>query len=182
MRREVLHSDNITKNRVKKLSILILGFWLCGTGIDPNEAEAQTRSELGIEATPFHGTISYARGPRSDVRAGFEAGFGFPQIDVSLAPNRHAFTQIAHVGVFGRFATTNALQLDLGVRAGFSDVRDLGADDFPDPYAALSGALLYGKGSLTVGARLSAGYAFPYGDPATFVAGVSPVLRYTLNW
>ena len=182
MRREVLHSDNITKNHVKKLSILLLGFSLCGSGIGPTEALAQTRNEFGIEATPFHGTLSYARGPRSDVRAGFEAGFGFPQVDVSLAPNRHSFTQIAHVGVFGRFATTSSIQLDLGVRAGLSDVRDMGADDFPDPYAALSGALTYGKGRLTFGARVSAGYAFPYGDPATFVAGVSPVLRYTLDW
>ena len=149
MRREVLHSDNITKNHVKKLSILILGFSLCGPGIGPTDALAQTRNEFGVETTPFHGTLSYARGPRSDVRAGFEAGFGFPQIDVSLAPNGHSFAQIAHVGVFGRFASTNAVQLDLGVRAGLSDVRDMGADDFPDPYAALSGALLYGKGRLT---------------------------------
>jgi len=165
---------------VKKLSILFFCAGLCA-GIASTEARAQTRNEFGIETTPFHGTLSYARGPRSDVRAGVEAGFGFPQIDISLAPNRHSFTQIAHVGVFGRFATTNALQLDLGVRAGFSDLRDLGADDFPDPYAALSGALVYGKGRLTFGARVSAGYAFPFGDPTTFVAGISPVVRYTLD-
>jgi hypothetical protein len=116
------------------------------------------------------------------VRAGFEAGFGFPQIDATLAPNRHSFTQIMHVGVFARFATAKALQLDLGVRGGFSDVTDLGADDFPDPYAAASGALVYGKGRFTFGARLSAGYAFPYGDPVIFVAGVSPIVRYTIDW
>jgi hypothetical protein len=181
MRREVFHSDNITKNPVKKLSSLFLGLSFCA-GMASAKAGAQTRNEFGLEATPFHGTLSYARGPRSDVRAGFEAGFGFPQIDISLAPNRHAFTQIAHVGVFGRFATTDALQLDLGVRAGFSDVRDMGADDFPDPYAALSGALVYGKGRLTFGARVSAGYAFPYGDPTTFVAGITPIVRYTIDW
>ena len=167
---------------MKKLSVAAITVIVGFSGTAPTRAAAQTRNHLAIEATPFHGTLSYARGPESDVRAGIEVGFGFPQIDVTLAPGRHEFTQIAHVGVFGRFAAAKALQLDLGVRAGFSDVRDLGADDFPDPYAAATSALVYGKGRFTVGARLSAGYAFPYGDPITFVAGVSPIVRYTLSW
>jgi hypothetical protein len=167
---------------MKKLSIVLLSLGLTLGAVAPTQADAQTRNQLALEATPFHGTISYARGPRSGFRTGFEAGFGFPQIDATLAPNRRSFTQIAHVGVFGRFATTDALQLDLGVRAGFADVTGLGADDFPDPYTAVSGALVYGKGRFSFGARASAGYAFPYGDPTTFVAGISPIVRYTIDW
>ena len=166
---------------MKKLSIVVI-VGLCLAGFPPSPAGAQGRNQLALEATPFHGTLSYARGPIDDVRAGVEVGFGFPQIDLTLAPNRHSFVQIAHVGVFGRFATAKALQLDLGVRAGFADVSDLGADDFPDPYAAATSALVYGKGRFTFGARVSAGVAFPYGDPIIFVAGVSPIVRYTLSW
>jgi hypothetical protein len=163
---------------MKKPSTTVLIAALCaGTLSIP--AAAQTRNQLAIEATPIHGTLSYARGPATDVRAGFEVGFGFPQIDLSLAPKEHDFVQIAHVGVFGRFAPAKAMQLDLGVRAGFSDVSELGADDFPDPYAAVTSAIVLGRGRFTFGARVSAGYAFPYGDPATFVAGVSPIVRYT---
>jgi hypothetical protein len=167
---------------MKKLSIVFLGLGVASLGTTPAVAHSQTRNELAIEATPFHGTLSYARGPKSDVRAGVEAGFGFPQVDVSLAPNGHSFTQILHVGVFARFATARVLQLDLGIRGGLSDITELGSDDFPDPYAAASGALVYGKGRLTFGARVSAGYAFPYGDPVTFVAGISPIVRYTFDW
>lgn len=166
---------------MKKLSsVLLVGFGF--SALQPTPACAQTRNHLALEATPFHGSLSYARGPATDVRAGFEVGFGFPRIDFTIAPTRHDFTQIMHVGVFGRFATTGTTQLDLGVRAGLSDVTDLGADDFPDPYAVISSAVVYGKGRFTFGARLSAGYAFPYRDPATFVAAVSPIARYTLSW
>lgn len=166
---------------MKKLSIAVAFGALCG-GTLPAPAAAQTRNHFAIEATPIHGTLSYLRGPASDVRAGFELGFGFPQLDVTLAPNGRDFVQIAHVGVFSRFAAAKAIQVDLGVRAGFSDVEGLGADDFPDPYAAVSSALVYGKGRFSFGARVSAGYAFPFGDPTTFVAGVTPIVRYTLSW
>src|SRR4051812_40454442 len=126
---KVLHSGNLTKFHMKKLSIVVLG-GIAFVGIPPTTGDAQTRNQLAVEATPIHGTISYARGPATDVRAGFEVGFGFPQIDISLAPNGHEFVQIAPVGAFARFAAAKSVQLDLGLRAGFSDIRDLGADDF----------------------------------------------------
>jgi hypothetical protein len=161
-------------------SVLILALIAIAGG--QSIANAQARNHVALEATPFHGTLSYARGLPSEARIGFEAGFGFPQVDLTLAPSRHGFVQIAHVGVFGRFAPSRPLQVDLGLRAGLSDVRDLGADDFPDPYAALSSAVVYGKGRLKFGARVSAGYAWPFSDPVTFVAGISPIVSYALGW
>src|SRR6476646_6689474 len=107
MEREILHSDKITENHMKKLlAVIISGLGLAALPSIP--AGAQSRNHFAIEATPIHGTLSYARGPESDVRAGVEVGFGFPQIDLSLAPKGHEFTQIAHVGVFGRFAAARA--------------------------------------------------------------------------
>jgi hypothetical protein len=150
--------------------------------LSPAVAFTQTANEFAIEATPFHGTISYARGPASGTRLGVDAGFGFPQIDISVAPADHHFTQIMHVGLFGRFNPTRALESDLGVRAGFGDVRDLGADDFPDPYAAATGSLAYGTGRLKFGARITAGYAWPYGDTPLVVAGLTPMVTYSFAW
>ena len=147
---------------MNKLPATLLGVGLAVALISATEASAQVRNKLAVEATPFYGTIS--RIPSSADGLGIDLGFGSAQGNVFEESHRRSSDQVAHVGLFRRFATGKNLEFDAGVRVGLLDTRD--------PFAGLTGGLFYSVGNFGFGARGLAGYA--YSRSATAVSWEFP--------
>lgn len=141
----------------------------------PAAAPAQ-RNQLGLEANPFHGTLSYARQTAPGWHVGVQVGFGFPQVDRTLAPEEGDFFDLLHLGPFVRVEPSDHLAMDLGLRVGAGDLRECEASDcWPGLYTGASAAVMVGWRRFKVGPRLTAGWIDEPAHPRTGFASLSPV-------
>lgn len=142
------------------------------------------RNQLSLEANPFRGTLGYARQSAAEWHAGVSIGFGFPQVDRTLAPADGDFLDLFHLSPFVRFSPSVNAAYEAGLRLGFGDLHPCrGSDCLPGLYYGVSGAALFGWRSFKVGPRLTAGVMREGGEPATGFLGLSPVnLLVTHSW
>ena len=158
---------------------------------------AAQRNEVTIEGSVVRGTVGYARAGSARIYLGIELGFGFPQIDRTLAPAPDSvgspdFEEYLHVAPFIRYKASDRFEIDAGIRAS---VADLWPCDASDCWPALFGGVylqpMIGFRKFKVGSRLTAGVIaegkpdtrIRQGDKSTAVVSISPLLvRATLPW
>lgn len=153
---------------------------------------AQDRSsDITIEASILRGALGYARAVGGSALIGVEAGFGFPQIDRTLVPEKSEqtgepdFEEYLHAAVFVRHAPSPRYELDAGLRASISDLWSCSASDcWPAPFAGAYIQPMVGWQRVKLGARLTAGWISESKEggsqSTTFTAALNPlVVRVT---
>jgi hypothetical protein len=139
------------------------------------------RRQLSLELNPVHGTLGYGWNVAPTRLVGVEVGFGFPQLDRTLAPADESFIDFLHVGGFVRSNPTKSVALDGHVQFGLAELRGC-SGCLPGVFTAVSGAAFFGSRHLKVGPRLTAGVIKEDGNPSSFVLNLTPVavlLSYT---
>ena len=139
------------------------------------------RRQVSLELNPVHGTLGYGWTVAPTRFVGVELGFGFPQLDRTLAPAGGSLMDVLHVGAFVRSNPAKSLVLDGHVQAGFAELRGC-SGCLPGMFTAVSGAAFLGGRHLKAGSRVTAGAIKENGDPASFVLNLTPVavlLSYT---
>lgn len=152
--------------RVSTLLLALLVF----TGADLG---AQRR-QLSLELNPVHGTLGYGWAVAPTRLVGVEVGFGFPQLDRTLAPADESLIDILHVGGFVRSNPSKAVTLDGRARVGLAELRGC-SGCLPGVFTAVSGAAFFGGRHVKVGPRMTAGVIKENGDPTSFVLNLTPV-------
>ena len=158
---------------------------------------AQQRNEVTIEGSFVRGAAGYARATSARVLVGIEVGFGFPQIDRTLAPEQDSvgspdFEEYLHVAPFVRYKASSNFEIDAGIRAS---IADLWPCDASDCWPALFGGVyiqpMIGFRKIKVGSRLTAGVIAEgepdtrarQGDKSSGVVSIAPFLvRATIPW
>jgi hypothetical protein len=141
--------------------------------LSAGEAYAQRR-QLSLELNPIHATLGFGWSTASNHTMGMEVGFGFPQLDRTLAPAEEALIDFLHIGVFLRAQPMPSLSLDARAQSGLAELRGC-SGCFPGLFTAVSGGVFWGGRYAKVGSRLSAGVIKEPGDPATFVLNLTPI-------
>ncbi len=125
---------------------------------------------------------------------GAEAGFGFPQIDLTLTPkNRDAqgdpdFEEYLHAALFTRLRPSPYVEVDLGLRGSVADLWPCTASDcWPALFGGAYVQPMFGGTRFKVGARIATGWIRESMegelDSSTFVVGLAPLLvRLTVPW
>jgi hypothetical protein len=167
---------------------------LCGAAVllgaaSPARAQGNDaqENEVTIEASVVRGAVGYARHSSPTTLLGIEAGFGFPQIDLTLTPTDEdpegepEFEEYLHVALFARLKPSGRFEVDAGVRGSIADVWACTASDcWPALFGGAYVQPMIGGTRFKVGARLTAGWIAESmeGGPeeATFVVGVAPLL------
>jgi hypothetical protein len=141
------------------------------------------RNHFVIEATPIHGTVTYARGAPELWNFGIQAGFGFPQIDITLNSSDDEFTDIAHLAPVIQRRTRRTL-LEIGARVGIAEFEACQASDcLPGVYLAPSVLFAIGSDRWKVGSSLTAGRLWEPGRDGANFANLSPLnLVIRLHW
>lgn len=140
------------------------------------EAPGEGGSQISLEANPFRGTLGYTRHVNPEWEVGMTGGFGFPQFDQTLAPDKGNFEDIFHIGVLTRYEPSEKAALDLDLRIGLADLRDCtGGDCFPGGYIGLSAGMFLGWRHLKFGPRLTLAQYGDQGYRPTRVVAVTPL-------
>jgi hypothetical protein len=137
--------------------------------------------QLSLELNPVHGTLGYGWTVAPTRFVGVEVGFGFPQLDQTIAPAGESLMDVLHVGAFVRSDPAKSVTFDGRVQAGFAELRGC-SGCLPGGFTAVSGAAFFGGRYLKAGPRLTAGVIKENDDPASFVLNLRPVevlLSYT---
>jgi len=132
------------------------------------------RRQLSLEVTPVHGTLSYGWSMGPDRFVGFEAGFGFPQIDRTLVPAGESFMDILHVGAFVRSDPTKSVVADGRLQVGFAELRGC-SGCLPGLFTAVSGGAFLGGKHVKAGPRLTMGVIREHGDETSLVLNLTPI-------
>ena len=142
-------------------------------------AAAQDR-QVTIDLRPIAATGGYAWRVAPARHVGVEAGFGFPQLEQTLAPRGpryHDFEEILHLGLFMRLAPTERVEGDVGVRVAVADVTSCDSSDcLPGLFGGAYASAFYGRRRVKVGALVEAGRATEPGGRAATVVNVSPLI------
>jgi hypothetical protein len=80
-------------------------------------AAAQDR-QVTVDLRPIAATVGYAWRVAPQRLVGLEAGFGFPQIEQTLAPRGEGFQdfeEYLHLSLFVRFVRSERVESDVGV-------------------------------------------------------------------
>ena len=139
------------------------------------------RRQLSLELNPVHGTLGYGWNVAPTRLVGVEVGFGFPQLDRTLAPADESLIDILHVGGFVRSNPSKSVAFDGLAQLGLAELRGC-SGCLPGVFTAVSGGAFFGGRHLKVGPRLTAGVIKENGDPSSFVLNLTPVavlLSYT---
>lgn len=139
------------------------------------------RRQVSLELNPVHGTLGYGWTVTPARFVGVEVGFGFPQLDRTLAPADESLMDVLHVGAFVRSNSTKSVAFDSRVQVGLAELRGC-SGCLPGVFTAVSGAAFFGGRYLKAGPRLTTGVIKENGDPAAFVLSLRPVevlLSYT---
>jgi hypothetical protein len=156
------------------------------------------KNEVAVEASITRGAVGYARNVGSRVFLGVEVGFGFPQIDRTLSPEKDPdtgspdFEEYLHIAPFVRYKANDNFEIDAGIRASLADLWPCGSSDcWPMPFGGVYIQPMVGWRRIKVGARLTAGVIaegnpdtrLSQGDESTGVVSLSPFLvRATFPW
>lgn len=155
------------------------------------------RNEVTLEAAVVRGALGYARHTSARLLLGVEVGFGFPQIDITLAPEGDSiagdpeFEEYLHVAVFARWKLDRRFEIDTGLRGSVADMWECFASDcWPSLFGGAYVQPMFGGSRFKVGARLTAGVigekkATGLGnyDENSWLVAVSPLLaRVTFPW
>ncbi len=157
------------------------------------QASFAQRNELTLEASFVRGALGYARAVRPGLRAGFELGFGFPQLDRTFVPEQDSlgspdFEEYLHIGAFLRIAPSAHVEVDVGMRASIADLYPCGGSDcWPAGFLGIYVQPMVGWRRLKLGVRFVGGRIFEadVGDPdgSSGVVAMNPLIaRYTLPW
>jgi hypothetical protein len=161
---------------IRIAAVLVLLLTLSAPG-----AGAQRR-QLSLELHPIHATLGVGWATAPERTIGFEAGFGFAQLDRTLVPSEETLLDFLHLGLFLRTQPTRMLSLDARVQSGLAELRGC-SGCFPGVLTALSGGLFLGGRNVKLGSRLSAGVIKEAGVPSTFVLNLRPVaVLLTHRW
>lgn len=139
------------------------------------------RRQLSLELNPVHGTLGYGWTVAPTRFVGVELGFGFPQLDRTLAPADESLMDVLHVGAFVRSNPAKSVTFDGHAQVGLAELRGC-SGCLPGVFTAVSGAAFFGGKHLKAGPRLTAGVINEHGDPAAFVLNLTPLavlLSYT---
>lgn len=139
------------------------------------------RRQLSLEMNPVHGTLGYGWTVAPTRFVGVELGFGFPQLDQTIAPAGESLMDVLHVGAFMRSDPAKSVVFDSRVQVGFAELRGC-SGCLPGLFTAVSGAAFFGGRYLKAGPRLTAGVIREHDDPVSFVLNLTPVevlLSYT---
>lgn len=161
----------------------------------PAAPAAAQRNQVTLDASILRGTAGYARQLEPKLYAGIEIGFGFPQIDRTLSPGSQArpdgsadFEEYLHIAPFLRFAPSEYVEIDVGVRAAIADLWSCGASDcWPAPFAGFYAQPMIGWKRVKFGPRLTVGW-IDEGPPEqreawTTVVALNPFnARLTIPW
>lgn len=164
------------------LTTSVVGAAIVFSAVGSSGAAAQSslqvrRNSISIEANPFRGSLSWARAASQNWEVGAGAGFGFPQIDVTLLRGkRDDFRDYFHVSGIARRHYGKRALLELSARVGFADYQPcLASDCWPKFYIGPSALFVVGGEHLKIGPRFTFGeISSPSGDLDVF-ASVSPV-------
>ena len=144
------------------------------------ELTAQSR-ELSLEANPVAGTLGYGWAKPSGMTVGLTFGFGFPQLDRTLAPDGESFLDITHVGAFVRGHPARSITLDGRVQVGLAELRGC-SGCMPGFFTGVSGGVFWGGRNVKIGPRIAAG-AIREGRQTDLVVNLTPVaLLLTVDW
>ena len=142
-------------------------------------AAAQDR-QITVDLRPIAATVGYARRVAPARLVGFEAGFGFPQIEQTLAPRGEGFRdfeEYLHLSLFVRFVRSERVESDVGVRVSVADVTSCDASDcLPGLFGGAYASAFYGRRRLKVGALVATGRARAPGGRGSTVVNVSPLI------
>jgi hypothetical protein len=130
--------------------------------------------QLSLEANPVQGTLGYGWPTASSRVIGVEVGFGFPQLDRTLAPDEESLIDFLHLGVFVRTEPARRWTIDGRWQIGLAELRGC-SGCLPGLFTALSTGVFVGGRHAKVGARLTGGIIKEAGDPATFVLNLTPL-------
>ena len=145
-------------------------------------AQETNRNAFSVEANPFRGTLSYARATSPSWDVGFNLGFGFPQIDVTLLKNNAEFRDYFNIGGMARRRFGDRVLLEMGARAGFADYYHCTASDcWPEVYIGPSVMVAVGGKRVKVGSRLTAGFIMGSGHDLDVFGNLSP-LNLLMSW
>jgi len=138
------------------------------------------RDHITVDLRPIAATVGYARRVAPARLVGFEAGFGFPQIEQTLAPRGEGFRdfeEYLHLGLFVRFVRSERVESDVGVRVSVADVTSCDASDcLPGLFGGAYASAFYGRRRLKVGALVATGRARAPGGRGSTVVNVSPLI------
>lgn len=163
----------------------------------PGQERPREPGEFTIEASPFRGSVGWARAVAPGRLLGLELGVGVPQVDRTLHPGKGrrsdttvddpAFEELLHLGAFLRLRPHSRMEVDAGLRVGLADLWECTASDcWPAGWAGGYLQPMVGGDRWKVGTRLVAGRvgeAEEGGpDSATFAVALTPlVVRLTLR-
>lgn len=161
---------------MRVITVLLL-FVLVGAG----GAHAQRRL-VSIEANPIAGTVAYGWARSPTTFYGIELGFGFPQVDRTLAPDSGSFLDFAHVGVFLRMHASDHVAFDTRLQLGLAELNGC-SGCLPGAFGGVSGAIFVGGRRFKVGPRITAGAIREGSNPSEFVLNLTPVaVLFTHTW
>lgn len=135
---------------------------------------AAQHRQLSLELNPVHGTLGYGWAVAPTRLVGVEVGFGFPQIDRTLAPADESLIDILHVGAFVRSNPSKSVTFDGHAQLGLAELYGC-SGCLPGVFTAVSGAAFFGGRHLKVGPRLTAGVIKENGDPSAFALNLTPL-------
>lgn len=150
------------------------------------------RNEMTLEASVFSGTFGYAWSSTPRVLVGIEAGFGIPQMNLTLhlqqnpVAGRPDFGELLHIGMLLRTKLSDRLEIDAGARGAVADLWSCQASDcWPELFYGGYVQPMIGWHRIKLGARLTAGWVTEGEDGTsqgrTFAVGLAPLLvRVTL--
>ena len=133
--------------------ILLIALFLAA----PKAAQAQR--EFALDFRPFGGVLSLAWRTAPTLYAGIGLGGGIDMLDKTFVPDTekeefHALDQLLHASVFLRVKPAR-WDLDVGVRAGFAEVRNCFASDcWPGTYVGAYANAFWGGRRFKAGPRL----------------------------
>ena len=143
--------------------------------------------EITIDTAPFYGAFSIAWRTGSAWSAGAGLGAGLDELGKTLEPDDeqafHTLEQWIYTEFFARYKPSQRVDLDLGLRTGFGDVRTCGASDcWPGPYVGAYTSLLAGWRRVKLGPRLMVARVFehPYSDTVVHLEVLTA--RISLGW
>ena len=143
--------------------------------------------EITVDAAPFYGAFSIAWKTGAAWSAGIGLGAGLDELGKTLEPDDeqdfHTLEQWIYTEFFTRFKPSQRVDLDLGLRTGFGDVRICGASDcWPGPYVGAYTSLLAGWRRVKLGPRLMVARVFehPYSDTVVHLEVLTA--RISFGW
>ena len=143
-------------------------------------ASAAQRRQVTVDLRPVAATVGYAWPVAPKRLVGVEGGFGFPQLEQTLAPRGDGFRdfeEYLHLGLFVRLVPSERVEGDVGVRVSVADVTGCDTSDcLPGLFGGAYASAFYGRRRLKVGALVEVGRATEPGGRGAAVVNVSPLI------